>query len=153
MLECFTESADETRSLGRRIGAALGPGSVILLFGGLGAGKTTFVQGLAYGMGIEGPVTSPTFTLIQEYRIGDRRLVHIDPYRLSTEEDLLGIGLDEYLESGSSLAVEWSERLGSLMPVERLDIRLERMEGDRRRIVLEPVGERYARTMDQVGPC
>jgi len=153
MVECVTESAEETRALAERVGVVLTSGDVILLSGSLGAGKTTFVQGVARGMGIMDPVTSPTFTLIQEYAGGSQRLVHIDPYRLASEEDLLGIGFEEYLERSDVLAVEWGERLGSLVPQERLDVQLERLDGDRRRVLLTPRGLRYEELLQLVEPC
>jgi len=153
MVEWVTESAEETCLLGDRLGVVLKSGDIILLSGDLGAGKTTFVQGIARGMGIDDQVTSPTFTLIQEYGRGDHRLVHVDPYRLESEEDLIGIGFEEFVEGGAVLAVEWSERLGSLTPQHRLDIRIDCLENDARRVTMLPSGERYEEIVRQVAPC
>ena len=153
MLECVTASPEETRRLGEAVGALLSGGEMILLSGDLGAGKTTFVQGLARGMGIEDPVTSPTFTLIQEYGSDARRLIHVDPYRLASEEELVGIGYEDYLESDATMAVEWSERLGSLAPMERLEVQFDRLDGDYRRVALVPHGDRYAQIVEQVKLC
>jgi tRNA threonylcarbamoyladenosine biosynthesis protein TsaE len=140
-------------TLAARVGSLLLPGDVVLLSGDLGAGKTTFVQGLAQGMGIDDPVTSPTFTLIQEYGSRARGLVHVDPYRLESEADVEGTGLDDYWGRAAVVAVEWSERLGSLTPRERLDVNIERLDSDRRRITLFPVGERYELLLEQVELC
>jgi tRNA threonylcarbamoyladenosine biosynthesis protein TsaE len=153
MRECVTYAESQTRAVAASIGASLLPGDILLLFGELGAGKTTFVQGLARGMGLEDNVTSPTFTLIQEYGPPDNKLVHVDPYRLESETELSGIGFEDYLDRKAALAVEWSERLGSLTPPERLEIHIERLEGDRRRIRLVPVGPRWEALLERAGPC
>lgn len=106
-----TASEDETRRVASQLAAGLRAGSVVLLSGELGAGKTAFVRGLASGLGIDaGDVTSPTFTLVHEYRGGRMPLVHVDLYRLD-RADLDDIGLDSELASRGVLAIEWAERL------------------------------------------
>ena len=106
-----TASEDETRRVASQLAVGLRPGSVVLLSGELGAGKTAFVRGLASGLGIDaGEVTSPTFTLVHEYRGGRMPLVHVDLYRLD-RADLDDIGLDSELASRGVLAIEWAERL------------------------------------------
>lgn len=128
-----TASEDETRERGARLAAELAPGAVILLSGDLGAGKTAFVRGLAAGLGIDpDEVTSPTFTLVHEYRGGRLPLVHVDLYRLE-RADLDDIGLDQDLASGGVVAVEWAERLSQAIPG-ATHVRIEDAGEDRRRI-------------------
>jgi tRNA threonylcarbamoyladenosine biosynthesis protein TsaE len=105
----LSHSPEETRALGARLGALLRPGDLLLFAGTLGAGKTTLVQGLALGLGLSGPVTSPSFALVHEYP-GRLRLYHLDLYRL-TARDLPELGIDEMLDGEGVVVVEWSERL------------------------------------------
>ena len=107
--------ASGTRRAAAALARRLPPGTVVALHGGLGAGKTTFTQGLALALGIERPVTSPTFTLVSEHQGTGGRLVHMDLYRLADSSDLLEIGWQEYLESGSLVVVEWPERAADLI--------------------------------------
>ena len=109
-------SVEETWALARTVAAKLKPGMVLALQGDLGAGKTTFMQGIGGALGVRRPVTSPTFTLSVEYPTPWFKLVHMDLYRLSGPDDLLTIGYPEYLESGAVVAVEWPERAGELIP-------------------------------------
>jgi len=155
MIELDTRNAEETRDLGRRIGALLQPGEVVLLRGELGAGKTVLVQGIARGIGIDDPVTSPTFTLIHEYGSSDCPLIHVDLYRLEKPEDLESIGLEEMFDGLSVVVVEWSERMGRLTPAEYLLVQIRAEEGDRRRILLEARGGRYEHLIERLrlGPC
>ena len=110
------DSVEGTWAVARRLAAVLKPGDVVCLEGGLGAGKTTFVQGLAAAMGVEGRVTSPTFCIVQEHHAPGRALVHMDLYRLGGEDDVLAAGWEDYLSEGAVLAVEWPERAGALIP-------------------------------------
>ena len=113
---CTTRGVPATWRLAEQVAACLPNGGVIALQGELGAGKTTFVQGVARALGITRPVTSPTFTLVGEYP-GDRMLlVHMDLYRLRSPDDLLTIGFQEYLDRKALLAVEWPDRAGDLLP-------------------------------------
>jgi tRNA threonylcarbamoyladenosine biosynthesis protein TsaE len=108
-----TRSESETAAVGRELAATLPEGAVVLLCGDLGAGKTAFVRGLADGLGVEAAdVSSPTFTLVQEYRGGRVLLVHADLYRLNDPREIEDLGLDE-LESGAVLAIEWADKLPS----------------------------------------
>ena len=116
-----TRAAWETRALGEALAPELGPGDVIALGGELGAGKTVWVQGLAAGLGVSARVTSPTFTLMHEYR-GRHRLLHVDVYRLQTFGELLDLGLEEWLESEAITVIEWGDALGPWLPDRRLDI-------------------------------
>lgn len=109
-------SVEETWSLAREFANELRPGDVVCLEGDLGAGKTTFTQGLAAYLGAKKAVTSPTFCLVVEHPTDKFLLVHMDLYRLHDEDDVLTIGWEDYLQRGAVLFVEWSERAGSLIP-------------------------------------
>ena len=126
-------SVEETWALARRLAAELRPGDVVCLEGDLGAGKTTFTQGLAAALGVEGRVTSPTFCLVQEHRGGDAYLVHMDLYRLQGEDDVLAIGWEDYLAAGAIIVVEWPERAGGLIPADARHIVFTHLDGDERR--------------------
>lgn len=129
-------SVEETWALARRLAAELKPGDVVCLEGDLGSGKTTFVQGLAAALGVAGRVTSPTFCLVQEHGSADGRLlVHMDLYRLASEDDVLAIGWEDFLARGAILAVEWPERAGSLVPEDAVRVSFVCLDGeDARRI-------------------
>ena len=108
-MEYRTETPQETEALGEALGRVLPPGSVVAYTGGLGAGKTAFTRGLARGLGIKDRVTSPTYTIVNEYEGGRLPLFHFDWYRLSDAEELFDIGWEDYLSRGGVCAVEWSE--------------------------------------------
>jgi tRNA threonylcarbamoyladenosine biosynthesis protein TsaE len=132
-----TNSAEETIALGHHLSTLLPPQGPVLLIGNLGAGKTTLVKGLAEARGAATPeeVSSPTFPLIHEY--GDPpRLFHIDLYRLDTVQEVLTLGLDEYLDRRALTVIEWGERFPSLWPTNTPTIHLEHLGEDRRRITL-----------------
>ena len=131
-----TCSETETATVGRELAAALLPGTTVLLFGDLGAGKTAFVRGLAEGLGLDAAdVSSPTFTLIQEYRGGRLPLLHVDLYRLNDAREIDELGLDE-LGSGAVLAIEWAEKLPA-PPPDAVRVTLEDAGGDDRRITVQ----------------
>jgi len=119
-----TNSPDETWRLAAELAGELEAGAVIALHGDLGAGKTCFIQGLAAALGIDEPITSPTYTLIGEYQ-GRLPLHHIDLYRLSGPVEALGLGLEEYLDGRGITAIEWAERAEGLLPQEMLHIRID----------------------------
>lgn len=133
-------SVEETWALARQLASELKPGDVICLEGDLGAGKTTFTQGLAAALGVAGRVTSPTFCIVQEHRGGGRFLVHMDLYRLQSEDDVLAVGWEDYLAEGAILVVEWPERAGSLIPAGARHVRFTRPgdSDDARRIDIGP---------------
>ena len=118
-----TNSPEETVELGRELGARLGPGDVLALVGPLGAGKTQLTKGLALGVGVAGPVTSPTFKLVNEYR-GRVVLYHIDAYRLRGADDLIALGCDELFDGDGAAVVEWAERVAAALPAEHLEVRV-----------------------------
>jgi tRNA threonylcarbamoyladenosine biosynthesis protein TsaE len=130
-----THSEDETAAAGRTLAARLGAGDVVLLFGDLGAGKTAFVKGLAEGLGAgRDAVTSPTFTLMQEYRGGQLTVFHVDLYRLDDPREIDDLGLDEIAADGV-LAIEWAEKLPR-PPAGAVHVRIEHGAGDTRTITL-----------------
>lgn len=129
-----THGEEETIELGRRIAATLPKRAVVLLIGNLGAGKTTLAKGIISGLGAAEPedVTSPTFTLIHEY--GEGRVYHIDLYRLDRAEQLATLGLDEIFDREAVVLIEWGERFPKLLPDDRIEIRIEPLNEDSRRI-------------------
>lgn len=132
-LTIISDSPAETRTIGQAIGAALAPGDVVCLNGDLGAGKTHLAQGIAAGAGATGPVTSPTFTLVNEYD-GRLPLAHFDFYRLERADELDDIGFDEYLDGTRAVIIEWADRFPACLPDGRVDIRID-IGGDERRIL------------------
>ena len=127
-------SVEETWALAREIAATLKPGDVLCLEGDLGAGKTTFTQGLAKALDVAGRVTSPTFCIVQEHH-GRVLLVHMDLYRLHGEDDVLAIGWEDYLAEGAILVVEWPERAGSLVPPDARHVVFRHLDGEERRLI------------------
>ncbi|MES2202397.1 MAG: tRNA (adenosine(37)-N6)-threonylcarbamoyltransferase complex ATPase subunit type 1 TsaE [candidate division FCPU426 bacterium] len=127
-----TQSAEETRRLGALLSAELGSGDVLLLSGELGSGKTCFCTGLAGGLGSSMEVSSPTFTLINEYRGGRLPMFHVDLYRLKAGPQVLDLGLEEYFEGPGVSVVEWPERLGQLKPPQAWEIAFRHGGGDLR---------------------
>ena len=114
-MEFITNSPQETEALGQKLGQTLPAGTVIAYRGDLGAGKTAFTRGLARGLGIQDPVTSPTYTIVNEYLGGRVPLFHFDMYRLHSADDLFDIGWDDYLERQGICAVEWSENVAEAL--------------------------------------
>ena len=133
-MEYLSHSPEETEHIGEMLGKHLSGGTVLALRGGLGMGKTAFTRGLARGLGYTGRVTSPTFTIVNEYD-GATPLFHFDMYRLDGEDDLFDIGWDDYLARGGVCAVEWSERIDSALPPGTLTVSIARGERDNDRII------------------
>ena len=137
-MQTTTRSADETQALGQKLAKLLAPGDVIAYFGDLGAGKTAFTRGVAQGLGITEPVTSPTYTIVNEYLTGRVPLFHFDMYRLSSSDELFDIGWEDYLARGGICAVEWSENVeDALQDAIRVTIEKDAQEPDTRRITIE----------------
>jgi len=132
-MEYLTNSEADTRALGRRLGEKLGPGAVVAFTGDLGAGKTAFTRGLAEGLGVAGRVTSPTFTIVNEYEGGKLPLFHFDLYRLGSAEELFEIGWEDYLSRGGVCAVEWSENAGDALEDGAIRVDIRRGDGEDRR--------------------
>ena len=135
-MEFTTHSPLETEQLGQKLGQLLPAGTIIAYRGDLGAGKTAFTRGLARGLGISEPVTSPTYTIVNEYLSGRLPLFHFDMYRLHSADDLFDIGWDDYLERGGICAVEWSENAAEAME-NALTVTIEKLGEDCRKITLE----------------
>ena len=134
-MEFLTKNEGETQQLGRRLGEKLTPGVVVAYTGDLGAGKTAFTRGLARGLGIPDRVTSPTFTIVNEYEGGRLPLFHFDMYRLRSSEDLFDIGWEDYLERGGVCVVEWSENVADALPSDAIIVSIARGEKDNERII------------------
>lgn len=140
-MEILSHSEAETESAGERLGASLAPGAVVAYRGGLGMGKTAFTRGLARGLGCTGRVTSPTFTIVNEYE-GRIPLFHFDMYRLPDSDALFDIGWDDYLDRGGVCAVEWSELVDDALPEDTIYVTISRHpEHDSWRIIELEGGE------------
>ncbi len=131
-----TESAEQTRALAAELAAALPPDTTLALHGDMGVGKTTFVQGLAQGLGVHEHVTSPTFAIYSVYQGAKQKLIHLDAYRLEKEAQIESLLLDEFLVSPYVLAVEWPEKTGAWLPKDAWHLTLSIVDGDRHRLVL-----------------
>lgn len=141
-MEFITKSPAQTERVGEALGKRLNAGAVIAYRGDLGAGKTAFTRGLARGLGITESVTSPTYTIVNEYLGGRLPLFHFDMYRLGGEDELFDIGWEDYLERGGVCAVEWSENVPDAME-NAISVTIFRLDEDTRKIVIEG-GEQLA---------
>lgn len=131
-----TNSPEETEALGCQLAKSLKAGDIIAFSGDLGAGKTAFTRGLAKGLGICEAVTSPTYTIVNEYEHGRLPLFHFDMYRLSSSDELFEIGWEDYLARGGVCAVEWSERVSDVM-TDAVTVQITRLGDTQREIVIE----------------
>lgn len=147
-----TNSAEETRSLASNLGAVLRPGDTLCLIGDLGAGKTTFTQGLALGLGLapDEPVNSPTFMLLAEHPGGRVPLFHFDVYRLPDSSALYDLAFDEYLSGDGVVVIEWADRITDALPPDRLDIAFNAVSYDTRQITVTARGERAKEILSQL---
>ena len=134
-MQYITHSPEETRALGRTLAQALQGGAVVAFTGDLGAGKTAFVSGMAEGLGIEERVTSPTFTIVNEYEGGRLPLFHFDMYRLGSADELFHIGWEDYLARNGVCAVEWSENVDEALDGDTIRVDISRGEDDNTRII------------------
>ena len=141
MMEVITNSPVETEKVGEKLAQQLLPGAVIAYTGDLGAGKTAFTRGLARGLGCTEQVTSPTYTIVNEYLSGKMPLFHFDMYRLHSADDLFDIGWEDYLERGGVCAVEWSENVADALE-DPITVTIEKLGEDSRRITIAG-GEMY----------
>ena len=131
-----TNSPEETEAVGQQLAEKLRPGTVIAFLGDLGAGKTAFTRGLARGLGAADRVTSPTYTIVNEYLGGRMPLFHFDMYRLGSSDELFDIGWEDYLERGGVCAVEWSENVADAME-DALTVCIEKTGENSRKITVE----------------
>jgi tRNA threonylcarbamoyladenosine biosynthesis protein TsaE len=142
-LKLISRSSEQTQHLGTRLGELAQSGDVFLLTGNLGTGKTCLTQGIAWGLGVKEYAFSPSFVIIREYH-GRLPLYHIDFYRLDRIEEIVDLGLDEYLYGKGVCVVEWAEKGIAVLPKEHLLINLSYISDTERSISLEPKGHRYA---------
>ena len=138
MAEFISHSQLETEEIGQKLAEKLPGGSVVAMYGDLGAGKTAFVRGMAKGMGLSCRVSSPTFTIVNEY-LGERELIHFDMYRLSSADELFDIGWEDYLSRNAVCAVEWSENVQDAFFGDEIVVRIEKLNDTDRKILIEGV--------------
>ena len=131
----YTKNEAETEQAGAELARTLPDGAVVALYGDLGAGKTAFVRGMASGMGISARVSSPTFTIVNEY-LGARELYHFDMYRLASSDELFDIGWEDYLRRGGVCAVEWSENVADAFEGDEITVRIEKLGDEERKITI-----------------
>ena len=136
MASYISHNESETEELGSRLAAGLPNGAVVAMYGDLGAGKTAFVRGMARGLGLNCRVSSPTFTIVNEY-LGERALIHFDMYRLSGAEELFEIGWEDYLNRGAVCAVEWSEKVQDAFFGDEITVTIEKLGETERMIDIE----------------
>lgn len=145
-----SHSPDDTAILGKTIGQSLKGGEILCFSGDLGAGKTTLTQSIAKGMGIDDYVTSPTFTIINEYD-GNIKLYHFDVYRLGDADELFDIGYEEYIESDGVCIIEWSNLIEEELPKDRLEIQLKRFDGENeRQMWIEAKGNIHEELLERI---
>jgi len=131
----ITKNEHETELVGQHFASEIPDGTVVAMYGDLGAGKTAFVRGMARGMGLECRVSSPTFTIVNEY-LGGRELIHFDMYRLSDADELFDIGWEDYLSRGAVCAVEWSEKVEDAFFGDEIVVRIEKLGDTERKITI-----------------
>jgi len=148
-LELISHSPEQTRKFGAGIGELCLPGDVFLLVGNLGAGKTCLTQGIAWGLGIKEYAASPSFVVVRELH-GRLPLYHVDLYRLDHIEEIVDLGLDDYLYGSGVCVVEWAEKGLSVLPVEHLLIQISSLSDNERKLKLEPDGTRYLGILAQL---
>ena len=137
----LSHSPEETRAFGRRLAEQLRPGDVLLFYGNLGAGKSEMTRGIAEGLGVSGPVTSPSFTILNVYDDGRVPLYHFDWYRLESAEELYEMGMDEYLGGDGVAVVEWPTQCPEEIPDTHLAVTLKPVGESDREITLTPMGD------------
>ena len=138
-MEFLTTSPAQTEAVGEALARVLTPGTVIAYQGDLGAGKTAFTRGLARGLGYTQPVTSPTYTVVNEYLGGKMPLFHFDMYRLGSSDELFDIGWEDYLQRGGVCAVEWSENVEDAFYGDEIKLTIEKLSDNERKITIEGV--------------
>ncbi|MGE5677612.1 MAG: tRNA (adenosine(37)-N6)-threonylcarbamoyltransferase complex ATPase subunit type 1 TsaE [Pseudomonadota bacterium] len=151
MLKYLTQSTEETSKIGEQLGKLVGIGNIICLSGDLGAGKTAFTKGIAKGLGVADYVTSPTYTIINEYE-GRLPLYHFDVYRLNDVEEMYELGYEEYFFGDGVVVLEWADIVKEIIPKERLWITILNSKGDdTREIIMEATGEAYDKILKGMG--
>ena len=143
-----SHSVEETLELAQNFESEKFPNMVICLNGELGSGKTLFVKGIAQALGIDESITSPTFTIVKEYLNGEMPLYHFDVYRLDGNTD--GVGIEEYFNKNGIVVIEWSNTIKSILPEERLEIKIRVIDENRRSITITPYGRQYEELCEAV---
>jgi len=149
MLELVSHSPEQTGELGARLGELAQPGDVVLLAGNLGSGKTCLTQGIAWGLGIKEYASSPSFVLAREYH-GRLALYHMDFYRLDRVEEIVDLGIEEYLYSDGVTVIEWANKGTAALPADNLLIRMGYISETERALTLEAKGERYLQLLESL---
>ncbi|MCY4436093.1 MAG: tRNA (adenosine(37)-N6)-threonylcarbamoyltransferase complex ATPase subunit type 1 TsaE [Chloroflexi bacterium] len=148
-LDCISHSEAQTQRLGLRLGTLVMPGSVVLLEGTMGAGKTVFAQGVALGLEVREQVTSPSYTLIKEYQSGRLPLFHIDLYRIGSNDSLWSLGLEEYIDGDGICVIEWARKVRDFLPETWLLINIEIMTDTKRTLHFESEGDRFQKILHE----
>lgn len=147
-LDFISHGAEQTRRIGERLGCLLLPGDVVCLEGDLGSGKTCMTQGIGRGLGVTSAITSPTFIIVNEYALPDKRkFYHIDLYRVASVAEACASGLEDYLYGRGICAVEWAERAREILPAERLWIALHYLSETKRQLRFDVWGARYEKLL------
>ncbi|WP_026894473.1 tRNA (adenosine(37)-N6)-threonylcarbamoyltransferase complex ATPase subunit type 1 TsaE [Clostridiisalibacter paucivorans] len=149
MINIISDSVDKTENLGYELGKSLSRGDVVCLMGDLGAGKTTITQSICRGLEVDDYVTSPTFTIVNEY-IGRWDVYHFDVYRIEDEEEMYDIGYDEYIYGDGVSIIEWADKIRDILPKERIEINIERISDNKRKIIINPIGEKYEKMIENI---
>ncbi len=137
-MEYITNSPEQTEEIGEKLAKNLKNGSVVAMYGDLGAGKTAFTRGMARGLGLKSRVNSPTFTIVNEY-IGERNLFHFDMYRLGSSDELFDIGWEDYLNREGICVVEWSENVSDAFDGSEIEVNIEKLSENERKITIKGV--------------
>ncbi|WP_286311158.1 tRNA (adenosine(37)-N6)-threonylcarbamoyltransferase complex ATPase subunit type 1 TsaE [Romboutsia ilealis] len=148
MVKIYLEDESKTKEIGYKLGNLLRPGSVICLIGDLGAGKTTMTQSLAKALEVEDYITSPTFTIVNEYE-GKIPLYHFDVYRIGSSDEMYDIGYEEYINGEGVCIIEWANLIEDILPDEYLHIELKYKDMSRE-MILNPVGEKYEKIVEEL---
>ena len=148
MVKIYLENENKTKEIGYKLGNLLTPGSVICLIGDLGAGKTTMTQSLAKALEVDDYITSPTFTIVNEYE-GKMPLYHFDVYRIGSSDEMYDIGYDDYINGEGVCIIEWANLIEDILPYEYLYIELKYKDMSRE-MILNPVGEKYEKIVEEL---
>ena len=148
MKKIYLENEQKTKEIGYKLGELLFPGSVICLIGDLGAGKTTMTQSLAQALKVDDYITSPTFTIVNEYE-GDIPLYHFDVYRIGSSDEMYDIGYEEYINGEGVCIIEWANLIEDILPEEYLYIELNYKDMSRE-MTLKPIGEKYEKIVEEL---
>lgn len=148
MFELISNSEEETKMIGQKVASQLKKGDIIVLTGDLGSGKTKFVEGILTYFGKQDEISSPTFTIVNEYE-GNMPLYHFDVYRIGSSEEMYDIGYDEYINSDGVCIIEWANLIEDILPDEYLHIELKYKDMSRE-MILNPVGEKYEKIVEEL---